>query len=138
MPEIAPWQKKDKQLLPRLQHVMLHTMGCPSVCEVTKGLVLLSFEIMKVSDSGLVQKFTRTLFRFYKDLEKSNPTMNKEEFETVYNSFDQFINEYPRTHPAFGKASKLDILRCHVTLVKKLVGVNRDIALEVLGLSRKD
>ena len=68
MPEIAPWQKKDKQLLPRLQHVMLHTMGCPSVCEVTKGLVLLSFEIMKVSDSGLVRNlqelcsdFTRIL-----------------------------------------------------------------------------
>ena len=135
MPQIGPWQKKDKQLLPRVQHVMLHAMGCPSACTVTKGLVALSFDVMQISDSAHVQKFTRTLFRFYKDLEKTIPTMSKSEFETVYDAFDEFINKYPKSHPAFGKAGKLDILRCHVTLVKSLVRANRDIALEILGRS---
>ena len=118
--------------MPMVQHMMLECMkSIPNTVAI--GLIRLSRQMVKSSDSILVTKFTRTYFRFQKDLEKNCFAIEESDFEAVYDEICNFIGEFPRTHPLLKDSNKMDILRCHVTFLKKMTRAHRNIAQIVLS-----
>ena len=119
-------------MMPLVQKLVLECMNSiPNTVAI--GLIRLSRQMVKSSDSLLVTKFTRTYFRFQKELEKNCFAIEESDFGAIYDEICNFIAEFPRTHPLLKDSNKMDILRCHVTFLKKMTRVNRSIAQVVLS-----
>ena len=123
--------------MPMLQKVSLAVMKCPPQHVVIIGVVSLSKQMVKSEDSELVQKFIRMYYRLYKDLEKAGYKTDEQSFDQMYESFDQFLTEYPKRHPVFQETHKVDILRLLVTMTKKIVKTNAMVVLNVMGRKTK-
>lgn len=123
--------------MPTLQKTILIVMKQPPQPEVTLGLIMLSRQIVKSEDGELVHKFIRAYYKFQKDLDKSSFKLDERSFDRIYESFNQFLIEYPRTHPIFKERNKIDILRCHVSFVKRLVRLNTVVVSNVIGTKER-
>jgi len=116
-----------------LQKITLRVISCPPQHEVIIAFVILSKQMVKSEDTELVQKFVRTYFRAYKDMEKAGFKTDAQKFEQMFDVFDQFLTEYPKRHPVFKEPQKIDIIRLHVTTVKKIVKSNPIVVANTIG-----
>ena len=91
-------------------------------------------ELMESSDDSMVKHFVRVYHKTLASFANtSHQTWTADQFEPVYDALVQFTAHYPRQDPLFANKSKMDILRCHVTLCNKFVRKFPAVAKQVVN-----
>ena len=118
--------------MPLLQNV-LHFMAQRLPLDILLlSMVKLSSKFVEMRDDTHIRYFIRMYSKVLNAIESTTQQWSPDKFEVIYNGLCDYINEFPKGDPIYTSRSRLDILRCHVTLCNKFTQRYPTIAQSVL------
>ena len=118
--------------MPLLQNV-LHFMAQRLPLDLLlMSMVKLSSKFVEMRDDTHIRFFIRMYSKVLNTIESTSQQWTPDKFELIYNGLCDYINEFPKGDPVYTSRSRLDILRCHVTLCNKFTQRYPTIAQSVL------
>jgi len=129
----ARCQSVEPKLMSLLQNVIHFAIQRLPLPTTLMAMVKLSAKYVEMRDETLIRFFIRVYHKAIQSVDTTVYAWTADAFEPIYTKMVDYNNEFPKDDPVYtGSKTKLDILRCHVSLCNKFTQRYPTIAQSVL------